>query len=338
MDMAEFFSSADCMHSTKTIAIVGASGHIGRYLVAELRRLGGYRIKLLARSFDHSPVNTACNEGVEIFKGDLREPESLKDFFEHNCIVINLVYLWGAGESVNLEVTANLLAACKAAKVARLIHCSTVAVAGRTRHDLIDEKTQCLPITEYGISKLRIEQSIIDFAKEHFDTVILRPTSVFGINAEPLKKLSTDISRGSRWKNYLKFCLFGRRRMNLVHVANVVAAIIFLAQYAGRFKGEVFIVSDDDDPKNNFMDVEGLLMDALEVKKYRLPRLALPLTLLKWLLMLMGRNNVNPRCNFDPSKLRKLGFKSPVSLSEGVAEYSTWYRESHFGEKGSKAS
>lgn len=322
----------------QTIAITGASGFIGKHVVAELLSTGGYEIRILSRDILRDSREGGFRQSVDVFEGDLSDPDSLKGFLVPGCTVINLVYLWNAGEALNLACTHNLLAACKDAKVARLIHCSTAAVAGQAPNDLIDEKTQCLPITEYGTTKLRIERDIIDFTKGHFDAVILRPTSVFGIDGEPLKKLAADIIGGSRWKNYLKSCLFGRRRMNLVHIANVVAAIIFLTQYAGRFEGEIFIVSDDDDPKNNFIDVERFLIDALGVKKYCLPRLPLSLTLLKWLLMSMGRNNVNPHCNFDPSKLRKLGFKSPVSLSEGLAEYVAWYHTSYLGEKGVKAS
>jgi len=264
--------------------------------------------------------------GVDIYEGDLGNPASLNGFLVPGCIVINLVYLWNAGVELNVACTHNLLAACKEEKVARLIHCSTAAVAGRAPKDLIDEQTQCLPITEYGITKLKIERDISEFAKDHFESVILRPTSVFGINGEPLKKLAADIVSGSRWKSYLKSCLFGRRRMNLVPVANVVAAIIFLARYSGRFESELFIVSDDDDPKNNFIDVERILMKVLGIQDYRFPQLPVPLRVLKLLLTSLGRNNVNPRCNFDPTKLRKLGFKSPVSLREGLTEYAAWYR------------
>lgn len=322
----------------KTIAITGASGFIGKRLVSDILREGIYEIRVLSRDKQRDVGEERFGQGVEIFEGDLGDPDSLSGFLVPGCTVINLVYLWNAGEELNLNCTYNFLAACKAAKVARLIHCSTAAVAGRAPNDLIDEKTKCLPVCDYGTTKLQIERDIIDFAKEHFDAVILRPTSVFGIGGEPLKKLAADICSGNRWKNYLKSCLFGRRRMNLVPVANVAAAIIFLSRYAGCFGGEIFIVSDDDDPKNNFIDVERFLMDALGVKKYPLPRLPLPLTLLKLLLMSLGRNNVNPRCDFDTGKLRKLGFKSPVSLSEGLAEYAAWYRASHPGEKGSKAS
>lgn len=322
----------------KTIAIAGASGFVGKHLVSGLLHEGGYQIRVLSRDRQRDLREQRFESGVEIFEGDLSDPDSLSRFLVPDCIVINLVYLWTSGEELNLICTHNLLAACKDAKVSRLIHCSTADVAGRVQENLIDEKTQCLPATDYGKTKLKIEQAIFDFAKDHFDAVILRPTAVLGIDGEQLKKLAVDISSGNRWKNYLKSCLFGRRRMNLVHVANVVAAIIFLSRHAGRFEGEIFIVSDDDDPKNNFIDVEQFLMNALGVKKYFLPRLPVPLALLRCLLTLMGRNNVNPRCDFDPGKLRKLGFKNPVSLSEGLAEYAAWYRVSHLGERGTETS
>jgi nucleoside-diphosphate-sugar epimerase len=321
-----------------TIAITGASGFIGKRLVSDLLREGGYEIRVLSRDKQRDLNEQRFGQGVELFEGNLNDPESLREFLVPDCVVINLVYLWDAGEKSNLTCIHNLLTACKDVKVSRLIHCSTADVAGRTPNDLVDEKTQCLPITEYAVTKLKIEQYIIGFAKGHFDAVILRPTAVLGIDGEQLKKLAADICNGNRCRNYLKSCLFGRRRMNLVPVANVAAAIVFLSRYAGRFENEIFIVSDDGDPKNNFIDVELFLMNALGAKKYRLPQLTLPLTLLKWLLMSMGRNNVNPRCGFDMGKLRKLGFKSPVSLDQGLAEYAAWYRTSRLGGKEAGAS
>lgn len=306
--------------------------------MSELLRAGEYEIRVLSRDRQRDLREGRFGQEVEIFEGDLGDPASLNGFLVPGCTVVNLVYLWDAGEERNVACTHNLLAACKAAKVARLIHCSTAAVSGRVPDDLVGEETPCRPVTEYGRTKLRIEQDIVDSARGVLDAVILRPTAVFGTGGEPLRKLAADITCGKRWKNHLKSSLFGKRRMNLVHVANVVAAIVFLIRYPEPFGGGTFIVSDDDDPKNNFADVEQFLMDALGVKRYRLPRLPLPLTVLKGLLVLLGRNNVNPRCDFDPGKLRRLGFRSPVSLQEGLAEYADWYRVAHSCETGRKPS
>lgn len=309
----------------RTIAITGASGFIGRRLVSELIREGGYNVRVLSRDRQRDVLEGRFAREVEIFEGDLGDPKSLNGFLVPGCTVINLVYLWHAGSEMNLACTRNLLEACRSVSVARLIHCSTAAVAGRVPDNLVNENTSCLPISEYGRVKLQIEQKVIEAANEHFDTVILRPTSVFGIAGEPLKKLAADISGGNRWKNYLKSCLFSKRRMNLVHVDNVVGAIIFLAQYTGRFEGEIFIISDDDDPHNNFKDVERFLMEKLGAKGYGLPRIPVPLSVLKFFLMSLGRNNINPRCDFDSRKLRALGYKSTVELRDGLAEYAAWY-------------
>lgn len=308
------------------IAVVGASGYIGKYLVAELAQLKDYRIKVLSRAQPGKLGGVVWSAEVEVTQGDLHDPESLQGFLETGCVVINLAYLWGAGEFENLAVTRNLLDACKLAQVRRLIHCSTAAVVGRVPDVRVTENAECRPITEYGITKLKLEDVITSTAKGYFDAAILRPTSVFGVDGEPLKKLSNDLVDGNRFLNYLKSCLFGSRRMNLVHVANVVAAILFLIRRQENINGEVFIVSDDDAMANNFEEVERNLMHLLNCPNYAFPRIPLPLCVLGLLLRLLGRNNINPSCNFAQDKLQNLGFKRTVSFEDGLVEYADWYR------------
>lgn len=310
----------------QTISIIGASGFIGRNLVSELVCLGGFKIRVHSRDPRKDAAEQRYPPEVELIQAHLDDTGSLVALFEPGCTVVNLVYLWDAGEAANLAVTNNLVEACRVARVGRLVHVSTAAVAGRVRPDNIKEDTPCNPLTEYGITKWKIEQAIATGAAHCFDAVILRPTAVFGIEGEPLKKLAKDLLTASRWVNYVRSCLFGERRTNLVHVRNVVSAIIFLTRYPRPLEGEVFIVSDDDDSNNNFAYVESSLMAGLGVRNYPLPRLALPSWVLNALLALRRRSNINSRCNYDPGKLLMLGFQRPVSLDEGLAEYSTWYR------------
>lgn len=264
-----------------------------------------------------------------MFHGDLRDAESLRLFLEPDCTVVNLVYLWNGGELENVAVTKNLLEACKLGQVRRLIHCSTAAVVGRAPDNDVTENTVCRPITEYGITKLKIEKIIVDAADGNFDAAILRPTGVFGPGGEPLRRLAGDLVNGSRFRNYLKSCLFGKRRMNLVHISNVVAAITFLIERPEHLRGEVFIVSDDERWGNNFLDIERVLMRSLNCAKYPWPRIPLPLGLLGLLLRYLGRNNINPRCNYMQDKLQNLGFKSPVVFEDGLLEYAAWYRSTY---------
>lgn len=321
----------------QTIAITGASGFIGKRLVLDLACTGNYEIRVLSRN--RELAETLFPATVKIVEGSLHDEAAMAELLKPGCTVINLAYQWNGGRSRNLAATDNLVAACRNFSVARLIHCSTAAVTGRVRDNLITEETKCNPVQEYGRTKLEIEQVMLSAAEQkYFDVAILRPTAVFGIESKSLKKLSSDLREGSQWINYFKSCLFSERRMNLVHVDNVVAAIIFLIQQVNPIGGQVFIVSDDDDDKNNFAYVERFLMDAFGLDGYSLPRLALPPLLLSILLSIRGRNNVNPFCNYDSGKLLSLGFERPVSLEDGLAAYAEWYCASQLNEKQCKAS
>ncbi len=313
------------------VVIIGASGYIGKHLIAELLRIGGHEVRVLSRRMQQDQVESKFDSRVQVVEGDINDLSSLQLLLKPGCIVINLVYLWGAGEAANLGVVQNLLNACSVVRVSRLIHCSTAAVVGRSRDNPITEQSPCHPITEYGITKLKVEHAIAESLQGHFDAVILRPTSVFGIGAEPIRKLANDLLHGNRWRNYAKSCLFGNRRMNLVHINNVVASIIFLIRPVNQFDGKVFIVSDDDAPNNNFAAVEQRLIQIFDVASYPLPRFRLPLVVLSILLTLMGRNNVNPRCNYAPDNLLSLGFERPVTFDEGLTEYAAWYRSIYRG-------
>ena len=100
--------------------------------------------------------------------------------------------------------------------------------------------------------------------------------------------------------------------MNLVHVANVVASIRFLIQYDTSKNGEIFIVSDDDEFMNNYVDVEKVLMHKFSLSNYYLPRFQLLLSILRFLLKYLGRNNINLECTYSLHKLVSAGFKKPV--------------------------
>lgn len=311
-----------------TIAITGAFGYIGKNLIAELARHGEYRIKVLSRSSRREIDAAELGRNIEVIEGDLRMPETLRELFEPGCTVVNLVYLRKSGQTENLAVIDNLLAACRTAKIGRLIHCSTADVTGRTRDNQVTESSPCHPVTEYGVTKLKIEEVILNAANSFLEATILRPTAVFGRGGENLNKLASDLVSEKRLRNYIKSCLFDRRRMNLVHIENVVAAILFLIHHAEDVNGEVFIVSDDDNPSNNYADVERFLMREFNLPYYSTPRFLVPPSVLSFLLRLLGRNNINPRSVYAPSKLIDYGFTRPVSFETGLAEYSAWYRSS----------
>ncbi|MDB5822793.1 MAG: Nucleoside-diphosphate-sugar epimerase [Herminiimonas sp.] len=312
-------SGDEPMHA---IAVIGASGFIGQALVVELLQIPTYRVKVLSRPQANGPTVSVPHPRLEIVAGDLRDPSSLSSLFEEGCDVVNLAYMVEAGEAANLAAIRNLVDACTEAAVRRLVHCSTAVVVGRCASAVVTEEQPCAPVTEYATTKLRIEKAVAESA---LDTVILRPTAVFGPTGKNLEKLAHELTHKGRVRNYLKSCLFGPRRMNLVSVSNVVAAILFAARHVEPFSGDVFIVSDADCPLNNYVEVERVMMRALGIPDYRLPRLSMPSVVLETLLGILGRDGMNPRMDYSPHKLLRKGFERPVNFEQGLATYAAWY-------------
>lgn len=305
------------------VSITGASGYLGRALVDDLAQ-SGICFSVLTHSI-RTPVDTpgAC------FRGDLLQRESLSGWLGDNQTVIHLAYMWSAGEAANIAATRNLLAVCRDAGVRRLVHVSTAAVVGRADTPWVDEATPCNPVTEYGRTKLAIEQLMRDYSVNgDVDVVLLRPTSVFGPGGAPLEKLCRDLRQQGWPKNYLRACLFGRRATNLVHIENVIAAIRFAIEHPGRFAGETLIVSDDEAPTNNFQDVETIVREVLQLGRYPVPVVPFPRAVLETILRAMGRNIVDTRCRFNSARIRKMGFVPPMAFEQGVRGYAEWAKDS----------
>ena len=305
--------------------ITGASGYIGRHLVRTLVAREGAIVRALSKNRNATDL---IHPDVTEIQGDLRQPGTLTGFLVSECTVINLAYGYSDTSAENLVATKHLVDACQESKIKRLIHCSTAAVYGGNREDVVNEGTSCSPSTEYGATKLLIEQILHEGSRGHYEYVTLRPTSVFGSGGMALSKLITDLRQGSMILNYLKVCLLGSRRTNLVNLDTVIAAIIFLAELdQKKVDGETFIISDDEESDNNFQYVERYLLNGLMAKDYLLPRLVVPHAVLSLFLRALGRDSNNPRRIFDSSKLRRAGFHHEMSLENGLANLVKWHQE-----------
>jgi nucleoside-diphosphate-sugar epimerase len=269
---------------------------------------------------------------VDIIRGDLLRYETLKGLATAGCTVVHLAYLNKGSREDNLTAAENLAELCKTAGVSRLIHCSTAVVCGRVDADRVTENTPLRPLKEYEATKSRLESILLGKGEGYYETVILRPTAVFGRGGKNLLKLADDLRCGSRLANYLKSCLFSDRRMNLVFIDNVIAALAFLISTDQKVDREVFIISDDEASANNYRDTERCLMKRLGCKPYSLPVLPLPSVMLRTVLRLAGRTNTNSALVYDCGKILSRGFKKPVFFEEGLSRFADWYA----GERGLK--
>lgn len=296
------------------ICVIGASGFIGKHLLTYLSQQSVYKIKALTRK-----NNQISSPELIWVEGDLLNPDSLNNFIEEDSIVINLAYL--AGQD-NIKAMTDLALICNQKKISRFIHVSTASVIGRTDEDIITESTFCNPISAYEKEKLLIETTLLKYSINNFNLCILRPTAVFGPGGKNLLKMFRQLTEGSLPLAYLRSCIFKDRSLNLVYVENVVAAIAFLMS-AKNIDQQIFIVSDDHSPSNNYTAVESKFLSALD-KKYFFPRLFVPTKLLILGLKILGKSNANPYLKYSDSKLINLGFKKDYSLDTGLELFIHW--------------
>ena len=307
------------------ISITGASGFLGKYLLDCLAESGDYSIRVLVRHGKKQKYPTWKNFVITV--GDLLKYESLASFIVPGCTVINLAYLEGCSRDDHLKAMDNLIRVSAEVGIKRFIHCSTAVVAGDVADSVINENTACNPVSEYEKIKLELEQTLLKRASGLFETTILRPTAVFGVGGKNLLKLAGDLRTGNKILNYLKTCLFDRRRMNLVAVDNVTAAIKFLVDHDQSLDGEIFFVSDDEVPENNYRDVDSLLKMKWGIKGHVLPVIPLPRVFLSFLLQITGRPNTNPLRIYSSDKLMSRGFKKPVSFTTALTAFTKSYEE-----------
>jgi nucleoside-diphosphate-sugar epimerase len=308
----------------RDIVIVGGTGFVGRHLVGRFLHQNDIRMRVLVHM--HDLDGCSDKENITFINGDLLRPQTLETLCVENATVINVAYLRGKARQDNVTATNNLLDACAKAKIRRLIHCSTASVFGRGTGTIVTENTACNPVNEYENTKLQIEEDIFERAKKTFETVIVRPTAVFGPGGKNLLKLADDLRSGNKIANYLKSCLCALRTMNLVSVHNVVAVIEWLAHTDKKVNREVFIVSDDDSPFNNYSYVEQYLIKELCLDNYPVPVIRFPVFVLAFLLKSFGKSNFNPVCKYSSQKLRDFGFREDVFFDEGLADFIAWYK------------
>lgn len=303
------------------ISIIGASSFIGQHFLDRILSNKQFFIKVLA----HSNRNFPSSDNLEVIKGDLTKKDTLTDLLSTGDTVINFAYLASHSRDINIQAILNLVEACKKAKIKRLIHISTAVVVGRTSSNMVSEQTECNPMNDYEKTKLEIENLLLHDYSNNFEVIILRPTAVFGPVGKNLVKLIEEILYGNKLMSYLKSCLYYDRTMNLVSVYNVIEAIEHIIHTAEIDK-QIFILSDDDSSMNNYRAIEKYLMKLLGCKDYFLPVIPFPRWILRSILSLSGKSNINPALKYDNQKLYKIGYVKRIQFENALNQYADWYK------------
>jgi dihydroflavonol-4-reductase len=228
----------------KPTLVTGATGFIGWHVARQLLDRGD-PVRVLARD----PQRVRELDGVEVFRGDLRDPASLERAAAGCGVVYHVAAdyrLWARdpGEMFrsNVEGTRNLLRAAKSAGAERVVYTSTVGCIGIPKNGLGDETS---PVTAeemngpYKRSKFDAERVALEFARE-FPVVVVNPTAPIGdhdFKPTPTGKIVVDFLRGA-------MPAFIDTGLNVVDARDVAAGHL-LACERGR-AGERYILGSEN--------------------------------------------------------------------------------------------
>jgi nucleoside-diphosphate-sugar epimerase len=305
-----------------TIAVTGGTGFVGRHLMRALAQRPDFSIRLLSRSrpdFDFPTAN------LEVVTGDLADKGAVAELLTSGCTLVNLAYSNVSAPELNLSNSMALAQACAVAGISTVVHCSTASVFGAPNTRVLHEGVSCVPRSVYGVTKLQIEEAFSHFSNDSYRLFILRPTQVFGTGGPALKKLIEEIKHGNPPVQYVRECLYGERRLNLVSVSTLVNAILFMLSDKDVEPG-IYVVSQDEWQENNYRYVADAVYAGIGKSK-RMPRLSMPRQLLQTLLKLRGREEHETYRNYSSSKLIHAGFKNeecfPEALNMFISAYLT---------------
>lgn len=233
----------------KRALVTGGGGFLGSYICRDLRARG---VEVVALQRGAYPALEAT--GVTTVRGDLASPESVTRAAEGCDTVFHVAAkagVWGSYESyrvANVVGTENVLAACAAQGVARLIYTSTPSVVhGGEDVAGVDESAPYATefLTAYPATKAEAERMVLAQHGAALATVALRPHLIWGPGDNHLVPRIIARHREGR----LRFVGDGSNVIDGVYVENAAAAHLLAAEClerGGACGGKAYFITNGE--------------------------------------------------------------------------------------------
>jgi len=295
------------------VALTGATGFIGRYLLRELPKRG-YRMRVLLRRPSAVPI-----ESASAVVGDLARPVNMAAALADVDAVIHSAGIAHAMSGLpeddyrmlNTEATIGLARAAQRAGAKRFVFLSSIrAQCGPTAEGIQTEDLTPAPTDAYGRSKLAAERGL---AALDLDWVALRLVLVYGPG---VKGNMAELLRVARSRYPLPLGALTARR-SLLALDNLAAAVDTVLAAPAPLRRPLIVA--DPEPLT--------IPDMIAAMRSGLGRrpgvFAVPPPLIEAALRATGRTETYARLAgalvADPSALMRLGWTPPIAARDALA-------------------
>ncbi len=235
--------------------VTGANGFTGSHLVKALEKRGDGVVGLVRKSSNLARLD---DTQIQLVYGDITDRNALCKAMQEVDTVFHTAAYVELGlvdeqqmERVNVDGTQTVLEIAKETGVSKIVYCSTIGVYGDTQGKVVNEtfsRTQEDFSSAYDRTKYQAQKLVDKFAADGLPIVSIMPSGILGVDDPhfgPVFKLFL--------KGWLKLWLGGDRMTGIVHVDDLVNAMI-LAAKRGQ-SGEHYIISAGDLPTREMFEI-----------------------------------------------------------------------------------
>lgn len=307
--------------------VTGGSGFVGGRLILALRARGVAVVALARSDASAAKVEAA---GAVAARGDLDDTAALEAGIRGCDVVFHAAAHTDQYDplDVHMRITArgteHVLAAAKAAGVARFVHVSTEAVLADGKPIVRADETRPLPkraMGPYPHTKGLAEQAVLAANAPGFATVVVRPRMVWGKGDTSLLPEFIDAVKAGKYA----WIGGGRYLTSTCHVDNVAHGLLLAAERGTP--GAIYFLTDGEpvelrDFVTKLLETQGIDPGTRSIPRW-LARTVVALTawmkrppLTRTAFALMAHEVTVD----DTRARRELGYAPPMTIERGLAE------------------
>lgn len=319
------------------VYVTGADGFIGSHLVEALVRNGAEVTALCQYNSNGSygwldPYAVERPKNLNLVLGDIRDPYFMDSTIQghdtvfHLAALIAIPFSYVAPKSyidTNISGTVHVAQACLKNKVGRMINTSTSEVYGTARFVPITEEHPLQGQSPYSASKIAADMLIDSFYRSFsMPVTTLRPFNTYGPRQSLRAVIPTIIAQVMSGQSQIRLgSLEPTRDFN--YVSDTVDAFLAVAQ-AGTddVLGQVFNAGSGREISIREL---GYLVGRIFNKE---------ISFAEEQVRMRPKDSEVERLLADSEKLQKIaGWKSRISLEEGIARVGDWIKNSPWVER-----